>query len=99
MNPGFGIVVVLVDLLIEFPSNSTDDSLVAAVRKSEPAGSQPSNMPTRFNQYDGVSHASDLNGRRNSGGCTTINDDVSRSFIGESIRLGRQILCAIKDRD
>ncbi len=82
--PGFGLVVVLPDAMVELAGKAADDGLVAGVGPAQPAGGEPAQVPLRADHDDGLTHPSGLHRGRDCAGRTAVNEEVRLARGGES---------------
>ena len=80
IDPTFIAVVVLLQTLVKFPGQTTDDSCVVGVGSAQATGTQTTKMMTRFDQHAALAHAPHLHGRH---------DTRRRAAIDHHVRFPR----------
>ena len=74
--PGLRPLVIAADALVEAAGQPADRPLIPNVGGTEPARSQPADVPARLDEHDAVMHAGDLNRRRHAGRRPAIDHDI-----------------------
>ena len=92
--PGFLALVVLPHTPIELAGDAANGRLVADIRGAQPAAGQSAQVFARLDQQRRLPHAVHLHGRRHTGRCAAVDDDVgilcrqySRATTGDVIAM------------